>query len=82
VVPEVGVQLSVRITDWVYATVGYSFLYLSDVARPGDQVDRNVNVQPVPAGVPALIPPAAPPPTFRSTNFWAQGLDIGLRFSF
>ena len=39
VVPEVGVKVGYRITDWCKAYVGYNFLYISDVMRPGDQVD-------------------------------------------
>ena len=43
VVPEAGVKVGLRMTQQLRATLGYSFLYVSSVARPGDQIDRAVN---------------------------------------
>jgi hypothetical protein len=71
-VPEGNFKLALDLNQYVRVTVGYTLLYLSDVIRPGDQLNRNVNLGPV----------AAPPPSFKSTEFWAQGLDLGVRFSF
>jgi Putative beta barrel porin-7 (BBP7) len=79
-VPEGHASMSFDFNEHVRLTVGYSYLYLSSAIRPGDQVNRNVNVQPVGAGF--TIPPSAPPPDFHSSGFWAQGLDVGVRFSF
>src|SRR5262249_20111325 len=42
-VPEVGVTLGYQLTKWAAVTVGYTFLYINNVARPGQQVDRNIN---------------------------------------
>jgi hypothetical protein len=80
IVPEANVKLGYDFNKWVGVAVGYTFLYASAIARPGDQVDQRVNVQPV--GAPFVIPPAAAPPAIRSSGFWAQGLDVSLRFSF
>src|SRR5262249_15357519 len=38
VVPEVGVNLGYQLTDHLQATVGYTFLYWSRVARPGNTI--------------------------------------------
>jgi hypothetical protein len=38
VVPEVNLDVGYQFTRWFRATLGYSFLYWSSVARPGDQV--------------------------------------------
>lgn len=60
--------------------VGYNFLYLSDVVRPGDQIDRTLN----PAQIPLLNPggsftgPDRPRVALNRTDFWVQGLIIGL----
>jgi hypothetical protein len=84
VVPEIGVRVGYRITSKLSASIGYTFLYWSDVARPGDQINRTVN--------PALVPisrtfgtlggPAQPSFTFQHSDFWAQGLNFGLEFRF
>jgi hypothetical protein len=80
VVPEGNFKLGIDFNDYIRFTVGYTFIYLSEAARPGDQLNRNVNVQPV--GTPGVFVPAAPVPGVRSTDFWVQGLDIGLRFCY
>src|SRR5262249_15174735 len=36
VVPEVGINVGYQVTEHLRAFVGYSFLYWSNVARPGD----------------------------------------------
>jgi hypothetical protein len=84
VVPELGLTLGYAITPQLKVSVGYTFLYWSDVARPGDQVNRVVN--------PALIPTstifgttgglAQPAPTFNHTDFWAQGLTFGVELRY
>jgi hypothetical protein len=43
VVPEVNLNFGVRLTPWASIVVGYSFLYVSAVARPGDQIDRVID---------------------------------------
>jgi hypothetical protein len=80
VVPEGNVKLGYEFNQYVRFTVGYTFIYLSEAARPADQLDRRVNIQPI--GTPGVFTPAAPIPGVHSTDFWVQGLDIGLRFCF
>ena len=43
VLPEVGLNVGVYVTEKVRVFAGYSFLYWSDVVRPGDQVSRAIN---------------------------------------
>ena len=78
VVPEADLHVGYDFNNYIRLTVGYTFLYASNVIRPGDQVNENVNV---PAAAGAAIR-RAPPPDFNQTNFWAQGFDAGLLFSF
>ena len=80
VMPEGLLRLGYDFNQCVQVSVGYSVLYLNNVARPGDQIDRNVIVQPV--GTAATFVSRGNGPTSRSTDFTAQGLDIALRFSF
>lgn len=77
VVPELGVSLGFQFSRCLTARVGYNFLYWSRVARPGDQIDLDVN--------PDLLPPeeefagaARPRFEFRDTDFWAHGIRLGL----
>lgn len=83
-VPEVGVQLSYAITPRLQARVGYSFLYWSDVARGGDQVERRINPNQVPSSIEfGRVGGAAEPfPAVHSSDFWAQGLNFGLAFTY
>ncbi len=79
-IPELGINLGYDLTERLRATFGYSLIYWSGVARPGDQIDLAIDDRNIP-------PPAAgagPAPAFvlRETNFWAQGLDFGLDFHF
>jgi hypothetical protein len=84
VVPELGLTLGLRLTPRLRATLGYSFLYLSRVARPGEQIDRDVDTDQLAVrGVPPPPAPvgARPEFVFRDADFWAQGLNVGLLFT-
>lgn len=84
VVPELGINIGYKITPCIRTFVGYSLIYWSEVARPGDQVNRTVN--------PALIPtsttfgtgtgPAQPSFSFQRSDFWAQGVSLGLEIRY
>jgi hypothetical protein len=84
VVPEVGINVGYQVTEHLRAFVGYSFLYWSSVVRPGDQIDRAVNPTqlPVSASTPQLTGPVRPAPVLRETDFWAQGLSLGVEFRY
>jgi hypothetical protein len=81
ILPEVGINLSWGVTSYLSVRVGYSILWLKDLARPGDQIDTSVN--------PALFPPvqagAAPSrPAFHlvTQDAWVQSLSLGVGFSY
>jgi Putative beta barrel porin-7 (BBP7) len=84
VVPETGISAGWQINDHLRAHVGYTYLCWTSVARPGDQIDRVVNVSQLPTlnGPGVLVGPARPAVPFDRTTFWAQGLDFGFEFSF
>jgi hypothetical protein len=63
--------------------VGYDFMYWSQVVRPGNQLDRNINVtQSAVLGNGVLTGPASPEPLFNRSGFWAQGMTFGIEFRF
>ncbi len=76
-IPELGINLGYQLTPCLSARVGYNFLYWSRVVRPGDAIDLDVN--------PDLLPPemefagaARPRFEWHDTDYWAQGLRVGL----
>jgi hypothetical protein len=84
VIPEIGVNLSFQLKPNIIARVGYTFLYMSNVLRPGDQIDPQININRV-AIDPAFGTPGGPDrPAFnaRSTGFWAQGINFGLEIRY
>jgi hypothetical protein len=80
VVPEGIFKVGLKLGDVSRFFVGYNFLYLSDLARPGDQIDRTLN----PVQIPSLNSGGAftgadrPRVPFIRSDFWTQGLIIGL----
>jgi hypothetical protein len=80
VVPEVGIKLGYDVTPSMQLTVGYNFLYISSVLRPTDQIDRNFS-----KGLPFLQDPSSttgPTRRFKTTDFYAQGLTVGVSYHF
>jgi hypothetical protein len=84
VAPEAGLNIAYQITPRVRALVGYDFLYISNVARAADQIDRVVNPTQLPslAGRGTLVGPARPAVLFKDSDFWAQGVNFGLEFRY
>jgi hypothetical protein len=62
VVPEIGGRVGAQITEHARIFAGYNFIYLSNVVRAGDQIGGTI-----PAGF-----------TPKTTDFWAQGISLGL----
>jgi hypothetical protein len=82
-VPEWGAKVAYNVTDNWKLTLGYTFIYWTNVVRPGDQIDRNLNINQIPnfAAGPAtnIVRPVVP---FKETSFWAQGLSFGMEYDF
>jgi hypothetical protein len=80
VVPELGVTLGYDFTSRLRGTFGYTLMYWSRVARPGDLIDTDLNSTQFPPG--QLSGVASPQFQFVTTDFWAQGLSFGLDYRF
>ncbi|MBI3862836.1 MAG: BBP7 family outer membrane beta-barrel protein [Planctomycetia bacterium] len=85
-VPGVDLNFGVRLSPWASVIVGYSFLYVSSVARPGDQIDRVINPSQAP-GMTGVFPgslsgPARPTLVVHDTDFWVQGLTFSLELRY
>ena len=73
--PEGNVNLGYQVTRNFRLLVGYSFLYLSNVVRPGPQIDTTINPNLLSPATPGG--PARPAFQFRDMDFWAQGISLG-----
>ena len=84
VVPQVQFKVGYDLSCNMRLTVGYDFLYWSNVVRPGNQVDHVVNIsQTGPdafGGNGALVGPARPMPLTNRSDFSAQGVSFGMEF--
>ena len=82
VVPEGGLRIERSIGRHVSLFAAYSFLYMSDVVRPGSLVDPNVNVNLVPTSTTfgAGATPARPAFRFQDNEFWVHMFQVGLTF--
>lgn len=84
IVPEVGANLGYQLTKRIQLRAGYTFIYWSRMVRPGQQIDRDVNPDNVPAlnsGRPSLgTSPNRPQFNFVETDYWLQGLNLGAEY--
>ena len=84
VVPEGTFKVGLKTGDRGRFYIGYNFLYMSDVVRPGDQIDRTINPNQIPLiarGVP-FTGPERPVPMLIRSDYWTQGLVIGFEARF
>jgi hypothetical protein len=79
VVPEINVKLGYAVTHNLRAFVGYDFLYISDVVRPGDQVSLSTtNTTITVGGQTTNINVNQPTFRFRDTDMWINGINFGI----
>ncbi len=83
VVPELAFNVGVQLTPRCRAFVGYNFLYINSVLRPGQQIDPAIDVTRIPnfpvANVTAL-PIAKPTVPLKDSDFFAQGVSFGFQW--
>jgi hypothetical protein len=79
VVPEAQLNVRYRLTRNTEFSVGYTFIYLSDVVRPADQVDLRVDPRQITDPDNAVALPAF---DFVTSDFWIQGINFGLEYKF
>ncbi len=77
-VPEAVVNLGYRVTPWATVTVGYNFLYATEVVRPGNQIDTVVN----PSNILSSGTSGRPSFLFKGEDFWVQGINFGLTLQY
>jgi hypothetical protein len=82
--PETGIKLGYQLTDHIQLFAAYSFLYISNVIDPAHVIDRGVNTSqlPSPFGPGVLVGPARPAFLISGSDYWAQGVSIGVEIRF
>ena len=83
VAPEATLRLGYQMSEHIKLTAGYDFLYWTNVIRPGDQIDRILDVNRIPNfRTGSTIAEVRPAPLFNTTDFWAQGINVGIELRF
>lgn len=82
-IPQMQAKLGFDLTCKLRATVGYDAIWWNNVVRPGDQIDRVINItqaSPNIGGIGVLSGAARPAPLNTTSDFWAQGVSFGLEY--
>lgn len=74
VIPELSAAVGFDLTPRLRATVGYSLLYWSKVARAGQQISTDLQ--------PTATSTTLPVYRYTSDDYWAHGLSAGLDWHF
>jgi hypothetical protein len=85
VVPQGTLNFAVEITPQLQLHVGYTIIWISDVARSGNLIDRSINRTELPSSQTfnsAVPGPQRPGFSWTGTDFWAQGINIGFSLRF
>ena len=81
-IPELNALIGYQVTQRFNVFAGYNFLYLSDAARPGDQISRSLNVRGIPT-VAAYDPTrTAPTRGVVSNDLYIHGFSFGLTLGY
>jgi hypothetical protein len=77
-IPELNLNLRYHYNECLSLTLGYSLLWITDIARTGDQIDMNVNTSYLPGGITTPAGPLYPAPLYGHSDMWVQGLNLGV----
>jgi hypothetical protein len=81
---QAAIKLKWLVTQHITAGIGYDFLLWDNVVRPGNQIDRTVDLRQVPSSLQFVANSNATRPdgTVHGHSFWAEGLafEVGLRY--
>lgn len=84
--PELDLKASFQITQRLSLSVGYNLLFLTDVYRTGQQIDRSLDASQLPGALPLNDITAAghthPAPLLSSSTLCAQGLKLGVSLTY
>ncbi|MFL5329456.1 MAG: BBP7 family outer membrane beta-barrel protein [Gemmataceae bacterium] len=84
IAPEVGVQAGMQVSQYMRVFVGYDFLYINNVVRPGDLVNTTINQRFVPTSAAFGTTSGPQEPLLRTSrdDFFAHGVEFGMQFMY
>ena len=78
IVTDLNASLGYQITPWLITTVGYNFIHMNSVARPGNLFNGQVDASVVPSsGTFGGASTGSPSFNVRQDDFWVHGLNFG-----
>ncbi len=82
-IPELNANLNYRLNPLWRINVGYTLLFVTQVLRASDQIDRNINpAQFPPPGTGSNTTPPNPGHNLFSSDLWVQGISLGAECRF
>ncbi len=81
-IPELGIRLGFRLTDRLHAHIGYTVLYLPNVIRASEQIDRDIHPGLIPPGAGAVSGVLRPAVAWDQSDYLAHGLQLGGELNF
>jgi hypothetical protein len=84
VIPEIEINVGINLTRSLSAYVGYNFMYMNQVIRPGGQMNPVIDSTSVPFSSTYGVNGATPGyrSIFNTTDFWLMGANFGLAFKY
>jgi len=84
ILSEAGAAIGFQVASFARISVGYNFLYLNNVVRPGSQIDTVINTRLVPtsSNFNSLTGIASPVPTGKQDDFFANSINFGIELQF
>jgi hypothetical protein len=77
-IPEIGINARYQWSPLWTVSLGYTFIGVTNVVRPGDQIDLNIDPAQFPPGVAGTFPTFS----FKDSDLWLQGLNFGIECCF
>jgi hypothetical protein len=84
VLPEGDVKLGFQVTSWANVFAGFTFMYLSSVARPQDQLGSQVAfpLSGLPTSTTYSFPGVRTPPGVVDDDLWFYGFNFGVTIAY
>ncbi len=78
VVTDLNASLGYQVTPWLVTTIGYNFIHMNSVARPGNLFNGQVDASLIPSsGAFGGASTGSPSFNIKQDDFWVHGLNFG-----
>jgi hypothetical protein len=80
--PELGANFGWQVNHNLRVTLGYSILFLNEIARAGDQVDQTINTALIPPATAAATSTSRPVFILSRSDVFIHTVNLGVEFSY